>query len=64
MDDTTRYKIEGIVTDLDNLIRELKTLSSSISNDFQGLGEGRCSSSIESMASEYECIKNQLSEIN
>lgn len=64
MDSTTRRKIDGIVMDLDSLIRELRTLSSSISNDFQGLGEEACSSSIESMASEYECIKNQLSEIN
>lgn len=64
MDNTTRRKIEGIVTDLDSLIRELRTLSSTIYNDFGGMGEEVCSSSIESMASGYECIKNQLLELN
>ncbi|KOF57072.1 MULTISPECIES: hypothetical protein [Clostridium] len=64
MDNTTRQKVDGIVTDLDHLIKELRILSSNISKDFEGLGEESCSSSIESMANGYECIKNQLSEIN
>ncbi|UFT99204.1 hypothetical protein KO561_18825 [Radiobacillus kanasensis] len=63
MDKKVRQEIEQIIDVLNDIARELDTISYGISREFRGIGQLTCSRSLEDAASQYRQIRDQLRRI-
>lgn len=57
-------ELESIKRDVRKIIDELENIADAISSEFVGIGSGRCSESLNSVASKYRKVRKSLMNID
>lgn len=57
-------ELEGIKSELKDIISELDEIADGIKSDFYGIGQDKCSKSIDSVADKYRSVRRSLKKID
>ncbi len=64
MNQAGQNELYAIKRELRNIINELESISNGVRNDFSGIGNEKCSASIDSVIRQYEYVLKKLNSID
>ena len=64
MDVNTQRELYEIKIELRNIINEMRSISSGVRRDFSGLGNEKCSDSINRVIDQYTYVQSKLNNID
>lgn len=63
MDRKVKNKVNSIIYDINSIVRELEDISNGLRNEFKGIGSIKSATSLQSAASQYRRVSNELRKI-
>ncbi|MDR6121354.1 hypothetical protein QFZ87_000951 [Bacillus sp. SLBN-46] len=64
MNESGQQELYLIKQELESIINELESIATGIQGDFEGIGNEKCASKVNSIAEQYRFVKGKLNNID